>query len=300
MDTARQSAIDDFLAHLKTEKRASEHTLKNYERDLVALSDFCDRYGIRSWSDLDVDAARAFPADRFRSGLSGSSIRRMLSATRTFYRFLIRERICDSNPFDGIKAPKSPRRLPETLTIEQANQLVSVCGDDIFSVRDRAMLELFYSSGVRLSELSGLDLTDLDLDQRLMKVTGKGAKDRIVPMGSKAAQALREWLLRRHEVAGIPERAVFVTRSGNRISGRSIQKRIAHRARQQGLPVHVHPHMLRHSFATHMLMSSGDVRAVQELLGHADISTTQIYTHLNFGHLSKEYDRAHPRAKKAS
>ncbi len=297
---AGESSIDEFLQHLAAERRLSPHTVRSYGRDLEVLRRFCEQRRIQGWGRVDAAAARLYPAQLHRRQLSGATIRRMLCAARTFYRYLMREGKCSINPFDGIKAPRSAKRLPRTLTAEQANRLVEIKGTDPVSVRDRAMMELFYSSGIRLQELVGLDLTDLNLRDRLMKVVGKGSKDRQLPIGRHAAKAVSQWLGCRGEFAPQAQSAVFVTRNGNRISVRSVQKRIEIRVGQQGVPVHVHPHMLRHSFATHVLESSGDIRSIQEMLGHADISTTQIYTHLDFGHLSREYDRAHPRSRKKS
>ncbi len=292
------SLIRDFMLHLETERRLAPLTLGSYARDMESLMAFCLHQQIPAIDRMDISAARLYPAQLRRRNLSGRTIQRMLSSARTFYRYLIREGCCSINPFDGIKAPKSPKHLPRTLTIEQATQLIEIKGSDPLSVRDRAMLELFYSSGIRLQELVGLDLLDLNLRERLMKVVGKGSKDRHLPVGSKAASAINEWLDCRKDMAPPHQTALFVTKHGNRISARTVQKRFETRVAQQGMPVKVHPHMLRHSFATHVLASSGDIRAVQELLGHANISTTQIYTHLDFGHLSREYDRAHPRSRK--
>ena len=291
--------LEAFVNHLETERRLSPHTVLNYRRDLEALNDFCERYGIREWQQLHYKRARAFVADRFQNGLSGKSISRMLAAARSFYRYLAREKLCTSNPFDGVTAPKSAKHLPNVLTPDQAQNLVEVKGDDILSVRDRAILELFYSSGLRLQELVDLDMNDVNFDSGSVRVLGKGSKVRIVPLGRCAINALQQWLRHRLEIAGSGETTLFVSRNGKRPSVRTIQKIIERRAVEQGLPVGVHPHMLRHSFATHVLTSSSDLRAVQELLGHSSISTTQKYTHLDFGHLTKVYDEAHPRAKKA-
>ncbi len=296
--TQMDRQLNSFLGHLETERRVSPHTVSNYGRDLKILQEFCDRRKITNWQDIDSGAARLFPAELFRKQLSGNTIMRMLSSARAFFRYLIREKQCQLNPFEGVKAPKSGKRLPQTLTVEQVNQLIEIKGRDIVSIRDRAILELFYSSGLRLQELVDLDLLSLNFEERLVKVVGKGSKDRLVPIGSKALDAIQEWLAVRKTRVSDSQSALFVTRSGNRVSVRTVQKRIEIRVKEQGVPMHVHPHMLRHSFATHVLASSGDIRAIQELLGHADISTTQIYTHLDFGHLSKAYDKAHPRARK--
>jgi integrase/recombinase XerC len=214
------------------------------------------------------------------------------------FRFLLREKRVDNNPAEGVRAPKSGRKLPATLDVDQVARLLEIEGDAPLDRRDRAILELFYSSGLRLSELAALDVAQVQTSDRLLEITGKGAKTRRVPIGSKALQAIDTWLQVRTGLSSLDETALFVSRRGTRLSPRSIEQRIALRARQQGMPRHVHPHMLRHSFASHLLESSGDLRAVQELLGHADIGTTQIYTHLDFQHLAQVYDKAHPRARK--
>jgi integrase/recombinase XerC len=233
-----------------------------------------------------------------RRGLSGKSIQRALSALRSFYRYLLREKIVTCNPASGVSAPKSARRLPDTLNADQAARLVALEARDPLAVRDRAMLELLYSSGLRLSELVNLNIPELDLSAGSVRVTGKGRKVREVPVGAKARAALRDWLAVRTEFARTEEAAVFVARNGRRLGARAVQQRLRQWAKRQGLEVPVHPHMLRHSFASHVLESSGDLRAVQEMLGHANISTTQIYTHLDFQHLAGVYDKAHPRARR--
>lgn len=290
--------IDRFIHHLQIERRLSPHTTKNYRRDLVYLSSFCDKNGVESWADLNTEQARSYCAALHRNGLSGKSIQRLLSAARSFYRYLLRERAVKHNPLIGVTAPKSPKRLPKTLTVDQASQLMAISSDDPLALRDRAMMELFYSSGLRLSELIGLNRDDVNLQEGIVRVVGKGAKMRAVPVGRYACEAIDHWLAVREQYALLEEPAVFVGRSGRRISPRSVQQRMRYWSRRQALGVVVHPHMLRHSFASHVLESSGDLRAVQELLGHADISTTQIYTHLDYQHLAKVYDAAHPRAKR--
>lgn len=295
-----QNLIDDFVLHLEKERRVSPHTVHNYRRDLDRLNEYLESHSIRCWNEVQVVMARGFAGESYRKGLSGSSIARRLSAARTFFRYLIREKLAQNNPFDGVSAPKSKRKLPKILTADQAIKLVDIPGDDLLDIRDRAILELFYTSGIRLQELVGLNLTDVNLQEGIMRVLGKGSKTRIVPIGSYAVDALKNWLTCRGNWAADEETAFFVTRRGARPTTRAIQQRIQVRAVQQGMPTGVHPHMLRHSFATHVLESSGDIRAVQEFLGHSNISTTQIYTHLDFGHLSREYDRAHPRAKRKS
>ena len=290
--------LNRFLAKLKHERNYSPHTLSNYQRDLLSLQAFCDQQQLADWSALQDHHIRQFVAQRHRQGLSGTSLQRVLSSIRSLFNFLLVENVVAINPAKDIKAPKSKRRLPNTLDVDKMNQLLSIQADDVLSVRDRAMFELFYSSGLRLSELSGLQINDLDLSDGMVQVVGKGNKTRRVPIGSKAREALQTWLKQRNQLAAQNETALFVGKQGKRINNSVIQQRLKQLAIQQGIDAKVHPHLLRHSFASHVLESSGDLRAVQELLGHADISTTQIYTHLDFQHLAKVYDAAHPRAKK--
>ncbi len=276
----------------------SPHTAAAYGRDLKVLLKFCERRGIGRWSDLDSVQVRAFAAAEHAGGLAPRSIQRRLSAVRTFYEFLLREGCCARNTALEVRAPKTKKRLPTTLDADQMGRLLAFRVDDTLSARDKAIMELFYSSGLRLRELVGLDLSAVDLEDRTVRVEGKGSKTRILPVGRFAVEALRRWLAER---AGLPpgdEHAVFVGRGGRRLTPRAIQLRVGTWARRMGLGMHVHPHMFRHSFATHLLESSSDLRGVQELLGHADISTTQIYTHLDFQHLAKVYDAAHPRARR--
>jgi len=288
--------LEDFLASVR---HLSPNTQSAYRRDLEGLRAWCADRQLRYWRDLDGRQLRTYVAARHRGGLGGRSLQRALSAIRAFYRYLIKGGRAESNPAQGLVTPKSPKRLPHTLDVDQATQLVALKGDDPLTVRDRAMLELMYSSGLRLAELVGLDLGGIDLADGTATVTGKGRKTRTVPVGRHAAQALRDWLKCRADLAASGETALFLSGRGRRISPRAVQQRFRHWSVKQGLATHVHPHMLRHSFATHMLESSGDLRAVQELLGHADISTTQVYTHLDFQHLAKVYDQAHPRARKS-
>jgi len=288
---------DAFLEHLAFEKRCSAHTVANYRRDLVALVDYCERAGHECWRDLTTHDIRAFAAACHRRGLSPRSIQRRLSAVRSFFRYLIREKVLKRNPAADVSAPKAGKRLPGTLDADQMARLLEFPGDDPLTVRDRAMLELLYSSGLRLAELVALDMHDVDASDATVTVTGKGAKTRIVPVGRRALEALAEWQRTRVRMAGHEERALFVSRRGTRLAPRSVQERIVHWAKRQGMDRSVYPHLFRHSFASHLLESSGDLRAVQELLGHADVSTTQIYTHLDFQHLAQIYDRTHPRAR---
>ncbi|BCO32333.1 tyrosine recombinase XerC [Thiohalobacter sp. COW1] len=290
--------VEAYLQHLAHERRLSGHTLSNYRRDLRALVDYLREQDGLDWDRLSAHELRAFAAREHRRGLGGRSIQRRLSAARGLFEFLIRQGRLTHNPARDIRAPKSPRRLPAALDVDRMEQLLQPAGEDPLEHRDQAMLELIYSSGLRLAELVGLDCNDLDLRDALVSVTGKGNRSRVLPVGRQARTALARWLEVRTELAAPDEPALFVSRRGSRLTPRSVQQRLDRRARARGLPGRVHPHMLRHAFASHLLESSGDLRAVQELLGHADISTTQIYTHLDFQHLAEVYDQAHPRARK--
>jgi len=290
--------IENFIHHLQHERRLSPHTLKNYGRDLEHISGWCQQNGIDEWPQLNPHQVRGYVAKRHRQEISGKTIQRELSTLRSLYNYLLREGVAENNPAQGIKAPKVKRRLPATLDIDQLSSLLNVADDDPLSLRDLAILELFYSSGLRLAELVSIDLNDLDLKSALLQVTGKGDKTRQVPIGRKAIEALQQWIKIRGGLAKPDEPALFVSSRGKRIHPRTIQQRLKQWALKHGASRNIHPHMLRHSFASHMLESSGDLRAVQELLGHADISTTQIYTHLDFQHLANVYDKAHPRARR--
>lgn len=298
MLAAAQNQLDNFFDYLRYERRNSPRTIYAYQQDLKRLSSYCDKHDIEYWSDVDNLLGRKWLASLHQHGLSGSSIQRILSGCRSFFRWLIREQHVSANPFDLLKAPRHPRKLPDTMDIDAVQQLVSLTGDDCLTVRDRAILELFYSSGLRLSELVSLDVGDIDFSTAEARVTGKGNKTRIVPVGRYAQMAIKQWLSVRPQIAKETEQAIFVSRRGGRLATRSVEKRLKDWAIRQGISRNVHPHMLRHSFASHMLESSGDLRAVQELLGHQNISTTQIYTHLDFQHLAKVFDKAHPRAKR--
>ena len=298
MSDALQASIARYLESLRTERRLSPHTSSNYARDLAALVEYCSAHGIGAWEGLDSQHVRSFAAQCHRRGLAPRSIQRRLSAVRGLCRHLIREGELKSDPAADVQAPKARKRLPTTLDADTMARLLEFRSDDRLGVRDKAIMELFYSSGLRLAELLGLDLPDLDLRDRTVRVLGKGRKVRIVPVGRVAAEALSKWLLERAALAAVDEPAVFVGVNGRRLGPRIVQRRIARWARLQGLPEHVHPHLFRHSFASHLLESSGDLRAVQELLGHVNISTTQVYTHLDFQHLARIYDAAHPRARR--
>jgi integrase/recombinase XerC len=298
LDADALRLVPEFLDHLRHERRLSPNTVSGYGRDLQAVVQFCRASILTDWRQLTAHHVRQFAADNHRRGLSGHSIQRRLSALRSFYAYLLREGKARNNPATDVRAPKSEQRLPAVLDVDAMAQLLNIQGDHPLTIRDHAMLELFYSSGLRLSELVALDCRDLDLSQGTMEVTGKGRKTRILPVGRQACLALRRWLQARGALNSDTDGALFLNRSGGRLSRRAVQQRLGHWARRQGMDGRVHPHMLRHSFASHLLESSGDLRAVQDLLGHADISTTQIYTHLDFQHLAEVYDRAHPRARK--
>ena len=315
MTPAALESLARFRRYLSSERRLSAHTDKSYARDLAALVKFCDRTGVGDWSALDAQHVRTFAAHSHARGLAPRSIQRRLSAVRSFYEFLLREgrggaaRAAASgrsgrsarithNPAHDVRAPKAARRLPPTLDPDQMARLLDLPRDGGLTARDRAIMELLYSSGLRLAELVGLDVRSLDLKDRTVQVLGKGSKARIVPVGRAAAEALRSWLKERSGLVRQQETALFVSRSGTRLGPRAVQARVAYWARRQGLSMHVHPHLFRHSFASHLLESSGELRGVQELLGHADISTTQIYTHLDFQHLARIYDATHPRARR--
>lgn len=291
---ARQ-CLQAFLDHLRYERRLAAHSLSAYCRDIEAL--------IRALEELPLDQVsvhdirRAVSALRAR-GLSGRTLARMLSAWRGLFAFVARDYGLALNPCQGVRAPRSEKRLPNALTADDAQRLVQVDGSDFLSVRDRALLELLYSSGLRLSELVGLDWAMLDWTDATVRVTGKGEKTRVVPVGRKAIEALHTWRRCTESFAGIGGEAVFVNQKGRRLSARTVQMRVRRIGMIRGIAARVHPHALRHSFASHVLQSSGDLRAVQEMLGHASISTTQVYTHLDFQHLAKVYDAAHPRARK--
>lgn len=289
--------VEDFLSHLQIERRMSAHTLDAYRRDLDALVAWTASQGIDDLATVHTEQLRAFIAAEHRRGLSPKSLQRRLSACRSCYQWLLKHGRIAASPAAGIRAPKAPRKLPQVLDVDEAVQLVELPTDAPLGVRDRAILELFYSSGLRLSELCALRWRDLDLADGLVTVLGKGSKQRSVPVGSHARKALEDW---RRESQGQPDAPVFPGRSGATITPRAVQIRLQRLAQRQGLFKRVHPHLLRHSFASHVLESSGDLRGVQELLGHADIATTQIYTHLDYQHLAKVYDGAHPRAKRKS
>ncbi|HEY0719895.1 MAG TPA: tyrosine recombinase XerC [Gammaproteobacteria bacterium] len=296
MESSRAEWVERFLAHLQHQRRLSEHTVANYRRDLLRLDEFADRQSLGAWNELDAMQVRAYVAWRHRNGLGGRSLQRELSALRSFFNYLIGEGVASHNPGVDIPAPRSEKRLPKHLNVDQTARLLEIRADDPLALRDKAIMELFYSSGLRLAELLSLDIDSIDSRDGTLRVTGKGAKSRVVPVGRHALAAIEQWLTVRVVLAPLEQKALFISRTGQRLSARSVQQRLHHWSIKQGIDSSLHPHMLRHSFATHLLESSGDLRAVQELLGHADIATTQVYTHLDFQHLARVYDQAHPRA----
>ncbi|HDY83331.1 MAG TPA: tyrosine recombinase XerC [Halieaceae bacterium] len=295
-----EQSATQFIDYLRDVRQLSPHTLSNYQRDLQSLQRYCEEHSKRSAEQLVEADIRTWVSQLHRRGLAGSSIQRSLSAVRSFFNYLGREQGRPRNPAASVQAPRQPRKLPKTLDADQVNKYLSFDEDSIIARRDRAITELFYSSGLRLAELVAVDINDIDQHSKLLTVTGKGNKTRTVPVGSMALQAIERWLEVRPDSAADEDSAValFTSSRGQRISVRNIQARLKVQGRKSGMHQNVHPHMLRHSFASHMLESSGDLRAVQELLGHANISTTQVYTHLDFQHLAKVYDAAHPRAKR--
>jgi integrase/recombinase XerC len=296
---ANQKYLQGYLAWLRNEKQYSELTAENYARDLRHLFELAAETPL---ADLKIHHIRRFIAQLHSKGLGGRSLARMLSAWRGFYTYLMRDHGLADNPCIGLRAPKSPRTLPQALSPDEATRMVDLPTDTTAAIRDKAIFELFYSSGLRLAELVDLDLEPMraDIAAGEVRVTGKGSKTRIVPLGQFAIIALKAWLVVRDQLARADETALFVGQRGSRISPRVVQLRMKQWGIKQGITSNVHPHLLRHSFATHVLQSSGDLRAVQEMLGHASISTTQVYTHLDFQYLSKIYDAAHPRARKKS
>jgi len=288
--------VAHWLTGLADQRRQSAHTIAAYRRDLALLVELT---GDTALAAIGPHHIRRAVGQLHARGLSGRSLARVLSAWRGFFHWLGLRNEVPQNPVAGVRAPKAPKTLPRALTPEEAGALLEPAGDTLLDLRDQAIFELFYSSGLRLSELAGLDVDAVaDIVAGEVRVLGKRGKTRIVPVGSRARDALAAWVARRGEIAASDEAALFVSRNGPRLSVRAIESRLKRRALALGLPMHVHPHMLRHSFASHVLQSSGDLRAVQEMLGHASIASTQVYTHLDFQHLAKVYDAAHPRAKR--
>jgi len=295
-----QKEIQKFLSYLESVKQYSKHTISGYKRDLTKLSGYLLNNGIEDWQSVNEHELRTFVNSERRRGLSPRSIQRVLSTSRSFFEYLLVEGVIKLSPAQNINSPKSAQLLPKAMDADLVQRLLDFKPNGLIQVRDKAIAELLYSSGLRLSEVCTLDVQDLELKERVCRVTGKGNKMRVVPVGKKAIQAIRDWLIHRKELKNSKSsssEAMFLNNKGKRISARSIQLRLEKLCAQRGLPG-INPHMLRHSFASHVLESSGDLRAVQEMLGHADIATTQIYTKLDFQHLSKVYDSAHPRARK--
>ncbi len=293
-----ETELTHFYRYLQSERRYSKHTLAAYQRDLKVFTKFLSERDINSWPAIDESLVRSFVAEQHRKGLSGRSLQRRLSALRTLFTYFCRQGQMQHNPAKGIPAPKSRRRLPDTLGVDQLNQLLTVNTDEPLLCRDLAAMELLYGCGLRLSELTGLNIKDIDWQQGTLVVLGKGNKQRLLPFGRQARSALQRWLKHRAGLIKEHENAVFISRNGSRLSNSSVQQRLKRLALLQGIDSGIYPHMLRHSFASHLLESSSDLRGVQELLGHANLSTTQIYTHLDFQHLAGVYDKAHPRARK--
>ncbi|MDH5483912.1 MAG: tyrosine recombinase XerC [Gammaproteobacteria bacterium] len=287
-----------FFRYLATEKRYSVHTISNYTRDLNRFIDFCRQSGIDDWQSIDSQHIRNYLARLHRQGLAAKSIHRMLSSIRSLFKYLLRRHKLAKNPAMGVSAPKVQRKLPEVVTPDDLSHLMSLNENDPLAVRDMAMMELLYGCGLRLAELVTLDMTDIEWQSQTITVTGKGNRQRTTPFGRHANEALKKWITKRSLFIKDDDKAVFVSRQGNRISHASVQQRMKKWAGVKGMKQRIYPHLMRHSFASHLLESSKDLRAVQELLGHANLSTTQIYTHLDFQHLAKVYDSAHPRAKK--
>ena len=292
--------IKIFLSYLESVKQYSPHTLVSYQRDLEKLSENMKDLGLEDWGSIKEHDLRTFVNSERRRGLSPRSIQRLLSSCRSFFEYLMIEGQIKLSPAQNISSPKLSQLLPKAMDADLVQRLLDFKPKGMLEVRDKAMAELLYSSGLRLSEVCKLDLQDLDIKERTCRVVGKGNKTRIVPVGRKAIQAIRDWFMYRSELIeskGTSTDAIFLNNKGIRISSRSVQLRLEKLCLQRGVPG-INPHMLRHSFASHVLESSGDLRAVQEMLGHSDIGTTQIYTKLDFQHLSKVYDKPHPRAKK--
>ena len=291
--------LHTYLNYLRDIKHYSPATLDGYQRDIEGFLNYLSEQEVSDITQTSIHYVRSYLATRHRQGLTGTSMQRALSSLRGFYKYLIKQNLLVANPATDVRAPKDAKILPKVLDVDQVDQLLSYTATNPLDIRDHTIMELMYSSGLRLSELVNVNLQDLDLRAAQLKVTGKGNKTRYVPIGQQARAALTTWLGLRAGLAQAKEQAVFINNRGTRLSQRSVQKRMREQAQRSQLNVHVHPHMLRHSFASHLLESSGDLRAVQELLGHANISTTQVYTQLDFQHLAKVYDRAHPRARKS-
>ncbi|MDX1303938.1 tyrosine recombinase XerC [Photobacterium sp.] len=293
-----EKPLQRFYEYLRSERELSLHTQKNYKRQLTTIAEQLVELGVSDWQTVDAGWVRQVASKGMRDGLKASSLSMRLSSLRSFFDYLVRQKVLKANPAKGVAAPRKARPLPKNLDVDEMDQLLSVNEDDPLSIRDRAMMELMYGAGLRLAELVNLDIRNISLSKGDIRVIGKGDKERIVPFAGLAREWVANWLKVRGSLAAANEPGLFVSKLGSRISARNVQKRMAEWGQKQAVSSHINPHKLRHSFATHMLESSGDLRAVQELLGHANLTTTQIYTHLDFQHLAKVYDEAHPRAKR--
>ena len=293
-----EQPLERFYEYLRSERELSLHTQQNYKRQLTRVAEQLVELSVDNWQQVDAGWVRQIASKGMRDGLKASSLAMRLSALRSFFDFLVHQNVLKANPAKGVAAPRKARPLPKNLDVDEMNQLLDVNDDDPLAIRDRAMMELMYGAGLRLAELVGIDVRHISLSKGDLRVIGKGDKERVVPFSGLAREWVAKWLKLRDNIAQAEEPALFVSKLGSRISTRNVQKRMAEWGQKQAVSSHINPHKLRHSFATHMLESSGDLRAVQELLGHANLSTTQIYTHLDFQHLAKVYDEAHPRAKR--
>ncbi|HCH0720322.1 TPA: tyrosine recombinase XerC [Vibrio parahaemolyticus] len=293
-----QKSLERFYEFLRSEKGLSLHTQRNYKQQLETMAQHLAEMGLKDWSQVDAGWVRQLAGKGMREGMKASSLATRLSSLRSFFDFLILRGEMSANPAKGVSAPRKKRPLPKNLDVDEVNQLLEVNEDDPLAIRDRAMMELMYGAGLRLAELVSVDVRDVQLRSGELRVIGKGDKERKVPFSGMATEWVGKWLRVRGDLAAPGEPALFVSKLGTRISHRSVQKRMAEWGQKQSVASHISPHKLRHSFATHMLESSNNLRAVQELLGHENISTTQIYTHLDFQHLAQAYDQAHPRARK--
>jgi len=299
MDSGQQNRLDQYLDHIRYERQLSHHTVSSYSRDILNFREYCNNQSIDTWQQVTDHHARAYATHRHRGGLQGRNIQRELSSIRRFYEYLLREGLVKTNPVVGVHAPKSAKKLPTPVDVDQMSQLLNIESKDALAIRDWALMELMYSSGLRLMEVTALNIDGVDLVDRVVTVIGKGNKTRVIPVGKVACRSLETWLRIREQFSRENEQALFVSNRGTRLSHRAVQQRLHFWGIKQGIDGNLHPHRLRHSFASHLLESSGNLRAIQELLGHADISTTQIYTHVDFQQLAKVYDKAHPRARKS-
>ncbi|KMV29400.1 tyrosine recombinase XerC [Photobacterium swingsii] len=295
-----EKSLNRFYEYIRSERELSLHTQHNYKRQLTTMTEQLVVLGVTEWQQVDAGWVRQLASKGMRDGLKASSLSMRLSALRSFFDYLVQIKVLAANPAKGVSAPRKARPLPKNLDVDEMDQLLNVDEDDPLAIRDRALMELMYGAGLRLAEIVGVNVRDISLSKGDLRVIGKGDKERVVPFAGLAREWVAKWLKVRGQLAGEGEPALFVSKLGTRISTRNVQKRMAEWGQKQSVSSHISPHKLRHSFATHMLESSGDLRAVQELLGHANLSTTQIYTHLDFQHLAKVYDESHPRAKRGN